>query len=768
MKRIQHLSILTLAGILLMFASTMPTLLQHAGIQAEKGRETSIPPRVASFGGYLYTIGESGVKGSDNAHLNIPRGIAVNSTGHVYVADSGNHRVQVFDKAGIYLYTIGTGFGSGNYQFSGPHSVAVNATGHVYIADSWNARVQVYDKAGIYQYTIGTTGVGVPVDNRHFNSPYGVAVNSTGHVFVVDTGYQRVIVYDKDNLYQFTLGVATVSGDDNGHFDNPLAVAVNATGHIFVADGSNNRVQVFDKAGIYQYTIGVTGVWEPNDNAHLANPAGITVSSLGYVYIGDGSNDRVQVFDKNGIYRYTIGVPRVEGADNAHFNSTTGVAVNATGHLYVVDLSNYRVQVFGNISVPTDLSIAINGGVSDTTTLAVTLNLSASGAMDMCFSNNGSSYTTWEAYNQTKNWTLVGGPGPKTVYFKTRCDTNESSPVTDTITYTLPPTGLSIIIDGGAAGTEYTNVTLTLAAAGATEMCFSNNGTTYMDWEAYGTSKAWILDAVAGPRTVYFKARNNTIEAGPATDSITYFPPLPPTGLSIIINDGATMTASRSVTLVVWASGAEEMCFSNHGDVWTPWEPYATTKEWGFGGGPGLKTVYFKTRNSTAESSTAASIIYTLPPTGLSIAINGGAAETGNYAVTLTISATGATEMCFSNDGVAWSGWEPLAATKVWNLPASAGYKTVYIKARNGTIESAGPVAASITYTTSSLSLSDEPAWVWAIAVVVLIKAVGVVLVIWMRYRKDRQRTAGGKDTRTVPFPSSNNSPNVKPGDAKP
>ncbi len=767
MRRTQRAHLVSIAIILLVLTSTMPTLLRHMRIQTDKGHETCAPPRVASFGGYFYTIGESGVEGSDNAHFNIPRGIAVNSTGHVYVAEEGNHRVQVFDKAGLYQYTIGTGYGNGNYQFSGAHSVAVNATGFVYVADSWNHRVQVYDKAGIYQYTIGTTDVVVPIDNRHFNSPYGVAVNSTGHVFVVDTGYQRVLVYDKDTLYQFTLGVATVSGDDNGHFDNPLAVAVNSSGHIFVADTSNDRVQVFNKAGIYQSTIGVTDVWQPIDNGHFADPAGIAVSSLGYVYIGDATNDRVQVFDKNGIYRYTIGVPRVEGVDNAHFNFTTGVAVNATGHLYVVDLRNNRVQVFGNISVPTGVSVAINGGVPDTATLAVTLNLTASGAMEMCFSNNGSSYTAWEAYNTTKAWTLVGGPGSKTVYFKTRCDTNESAPVTDTITYTLTPTELSININGGAVGTEHINVTLTLAATGATEMCFSNNGTTYTEWEAFGTSKEWILDAVAGLRTVYFNARNNTIAAVPATDSITYFPPPPPTGLSISINDGAPMTASRSVMLVVWASGAEEMCFSNYGAIWTPWEPYTTTKEWGLGGGPGFKTVYFKTRNSTAESSTYASITYTLPPTGLSITINGGAAETTNHTVTLTLSATSATHMCFSNDGLAWSGWEPFATTKVWTLPTTAGYKTVYFKACNDTIESAGPVAASITYTTSSPSPTDEPGWAWAIAIVVLVKAVGVVLVIWIRYRKDRRTITGGKDVRNVPFNSSNVSPNVIPGDTK-
>ncbi len=899
MRRIQHLGLLTLAGILFVLASAMPAILQTVVTRDDKGREYGAPPKAASYIDYLFTIGVADVPGSDNNHLYSPIGIATNATGHVYVADKNNHRVQVYNNAKVYQYTIGESAvpGIDNAHLNFTSGVAVNGTGYVYITDTNNHRVQVFNKTGIYQYTIGTTGVSGSGPGQ-FNYPFGVAVNSTGDVYISESNNHRVQVFNNASIYKYTFGGP---GSGDGKFNGPGGIAVNGTGHVYVADIQNSRVQVFDKAGIYQYSFGGYG----SGNGLFNDPSGVAINSTGYVYVVDKMNRRVQVFDKAGIYQYTIGTGS-GGTGNDRFNFPEGIALNSTGHLYVADTDYDRVQVYNN-GTPLSLTIAINGGAADTNNTLVTLTLtahdatemrfsnngttytvwepyntprawildnvagvrtvyfqarnehgengpatdtityvqnptglsllidggavetnrtsvtlipSATGATQMCFSNNGTTYTTWETYSTTKSWVLADGPGPKTVYFKARNSTYEVSPVSAaityilsptglsitinggaaatsstsviftlgatgaeemcfsnngttytpwetysptkawifdggpgpktvyfdvrngtinattpvfaTITYILPPTGLSISIDGGAAETGSSSVTLTLAATGATLMCFSNNGTTYTDWEAYGTTKAWILDAVAGLKTVYFKASNGTIEAAaPTTDTITFVGP--PTDMFILINDGATMTASRNVMLVVWASGAEEMCFSNDGAAWSVWETFTTTKTWGLVGGLGSKIVYFQARNRYHESNISTIITYTLPPTGLSIAINGGAGETATRAVTLALSVTGATEMCFSNDGVAWSTWEPLAATKVWNLPTNGGYKTVYFKARNGTIESAGPVAAGITYTVPGQSQTDMPAWAWVILIAVLIEGVVVIAAIWFR-----------------------------------
>ncbi len=585
-NKIKYLGGWAFAGLLLLLVIILPTTIPAAEYQGDLNPETIIQPRTASYPDYLYTI-KGGITGLDGTPLFWPEGIAINSTGHVYVADGNNERVQVYDSAGVYQYTIGiTGeSGSDNAHFYLPTDVAVNATGHVYVADPLNDRVQVFDNAGHYEYTIGSTAI-------------AVAVNGTGCLYAAQYFVtHRVMVFDNAGKYQYSIG-ETDPGSDNAHFNSTTGVAVNSIGYVYVSDANNHRVQVFDNAGIYQYTIGVTGE-SGSDNAHFASPRGSCVNATGYLYVADGGNDRVQVFNPIGIYQYTIGVTGVSGSDNNHFSNPCSVAVNATGHAYVVDHSNSRVQVF-SVGLPVGLTVSINSGAADTTTPSVVLTLSAHEAAEMCLSNNGTTYTAWEPFISTKDWTLDGGVGPKTVYFKARNALGESGPSIANINYTLLPTGLTITINGGAAETGSTSVTLALTATGATEMCFSNDGSFYYAWEAYSTSKVWTLYINAGLKTVYFKARNGTIEAAaPVMDSITYVPP--PSDPFIHINDILAETNTLAVTLTLGATGATEMCFSNDNVTWSAWEPFATTKAWSLEGAAGVKTVYFKARNSQHE-----------------------------------------------------------------------------------------------------------------------------------------------------------------------
>ncbi len=230
-----------------------------------------------------------------------------------------------------------------------PFGIALNGTGHLYVSTYDYHQVQVFDKAGIYQYALGvalTSGA----DNAHFNYVWDIAVNATGHVYVVDNANHRVQVFDKAGIYKYTIGTSAVSGSDNAHFNAPTGVAVDSnTGKVYVVDGgTNHRVQVFDKAGIYQSTMGTSTV-SGSDNAHFNQPFGVAVNGTGYVYVADMGNHRVQVFNSAGIYQHTIGVTGVSGSDNAHLNQPNYVGVNATGYVYVADTYNHRVQVFDSV-----------------------------------------------------------------------------------------------------------------------------------------------------------------------------------------------------------------------------------------------------------------------------------------------------------------------------------------------------------------------------------------------------------------------------------
>ncbi len=507
MKKNQQLHLLLLAESTFLLSIILLTTVRSPQSMHEIIDHKTALPRVASDHDFLYNISTKSLLYSYN-----PYGVAVNMSGHVYIVDQVIHCVRVYDSVGAYQYTIGTGWGAGNYQFIYPWGVAINGSGDLYVADSNNDRVQVFDKAGIYQYTIGT-------GEHKLDNPAGIAVNGSGHVYVADTNNNCVQVFDKAGIYQYTLGTGPGSGEYQ--FSNPQGVAVmNNSGYVYVVDTGNNRVQIFDKTGIYQDTIG-TG--SGNGDYQFSSPRGIAVNNSGHIFVADTDNHRVQVFDIAKTYQYTIGVTGEDGTDNAHFKNPRWIAVNATGGIFVSDYSNYRVQVFGLIRAPSGVSIQINGGAADSTTPAVTLTLTAIDATLMCFSNNGTTYTNWETYGPIKAWVLDSGLGLKTVYSKVKNNIYEVGPVQSSINITLPPTGLVISINGGASETDTPRVTLTLAATGATQMCFSNDGMSWSPWEPFAASKTWALAEGSGIKTVYFKARNGTIEAGAlATYTITY------------------------------------------------------------------------------------------------------------------------------------------------------------------------------------------------------------------------------------------------------
>ncbi len=297
--------------------------------------------------GYVATIGVSGVSGSDNSHFNRPMGVAVDA-GYIYVADSNNHRVQVFDRTTrAYVATLGTGScGSGNTQFCTPTDVAVDAAGNIYVADLSNDRVQQFNSSRAYVRTYGTTGVPYLTDGYHYNAPTGVAVATDGSIYITEELGHRLVKLNAAGEPQWTVGQPGICGSDNTYLCGPNGVALDSAGHVYVADTwSSHRVQIFNGDGSYYATLG-TGWGTGNDQ--FKGPNGVAVDSTGHIYVADADNHRVQIYDNSRTYVATLGQTGVSGTDNAHFNSPRDVAVDAAGNIYVVDQANHRVQVFNS------------------------------------------------------------------------------------------------------------------------------------------------------------------------------------------------------------------------------------------------------------------------------------------------------------------------------------------------------------------------------------------------------------------------------------
>ena len=232
---------------------------------------------------------------------------------------------------GTFLTTWGSG-GNGPGQFFNNTGVAVDASGNVFAADSGNYRIQKFDNGGTFLTTWGSGGSGP----GQFNIPVGVAVDGSGNVFVADTLNERIQKFDNGGTFLTTWGGL---GSGPGQFNFPVAVAVDGSGNVFVAEFDNNRIQKFDNGGTFLTMWGGLG----SGPGQFFGPAGVAVDGSGNVFVADGNNERIQKFDNGGTFLTTWGNA---GSGLAQFNFPVGVAVDGGGHVFVAEFHNNRIQKF--------------------------------------------------------------------------------------------------------------------------------------------------------------------------------------------------------------------------------------------------------------------------------------------------------------------------------------------------------------------------------------------------------------------------------------
>jgi DNA-binding beta-propeller fold protein YncE len=184
-------------------------------------------------GMYLGTLG--------GGKVGRPCGIAVGPDGRIFVSDVANHRVVVLTRDGESSAILGRR-GSGPGEFNFPTYLAVDGRGLLYVSDSLNFRVQVFDGDLHPVRQIGRKG-DLP---GYFAQPKGLAVDAQGHLFVVDAHFEAVQVFDRDGALLMSFGR---EGHGPGEFWLPAGVCADPTGRIWVADGYNRRVQAFRTLG---------------------------------------------------------------------------------------------------------------------------------------------------------------------------------------------------------------------------------------------------------------------------------------------------------------------------------------------------------------------------------------------------------------------------------------------------------------------------------------------------------------------------------------
>jgi DNA-binding beta-propeller fold protein YncE len=227
--------------------------------------------------------------------FNRPNGVSVAPNGDLYVADTWNYRIQAFSPAGDFI----TGWGQpGQYGFSaemvpvdgfwGPRDVATDAEGNVYISDTGNKRVRVYNGAGEYLRDIGSGGSGL----GQLDEPAGLAVSSDGRLFVADTWNRRVSVFGLDGTALYTFNVRGWY-EDLGN--RPYLALDEARNVLYVTDPDAGRVLVYDTQG---NCVGSFG--QPTDQvidgSQFKTVGGIATDAQGNVYVSDAGAGRVLRF----------------------------------------------------------------------------------------------------------------------------------------------------------------------------------------------------------------------------------------------------------------------------------------------------------------------------------------------------------------------------------------------------------------------------------------------------------------------------------------
>jgi trimeric autotransporter adhesin len=313
-----------------------------------------------------------------SAELHSPEDVAVDSAGTVYIADTANGRVREIVSGNISTYagssTIGYD-GDGDLatdaELFAPYALAVDSSKNVYIVDIENSRVrEVTVSDGYINTVVGNgygnfAGDGSSAVKASLNSPTGIAVDSSGNMYIADSQSLRVRKAAKGGNITTIAGngIYAYSGDNgqatSAQFNSPRAVAADAGGNLYIADSANNVVRIVYTNGAIYNVLG-------NGAASQLNlPGGLAVDSSGNLYVADSQNARVQKVSPGGAVSIvagngTSGYAGDGGqATSAQLNTPMGLAVDGTGNLYISDFSNNRVRMVSPSGVIT--TVAGNG-----------------------------------------------------------------------------------------------------------------------------------------------------------------------------------------------------------------------------------------------------------------------------------------------------------------------------------------------------------------------------------------------------------------------
>lgn len=306
-------------------------------------------------------------EGKLQGQVRAPRGIFVDKKGMIYVADTGNDRVQVFNPDGSYSNQFGES-GSGDGQFKSPLSVAVNSKGNIYVADTRNKKIKAFSQDGIFLFAAGPE-----LGNVTLLNPVAVRCDENKNVYILDAALKKVVVTD-------AMGKFLRVWDDSGALQDPVSLDYDGKGFFYILDKGSYNVKIFDAEGNFTSSFFAKGrgereLWAPqclafrNDKIYISDPENARILAFDISYLPEaplylkaeagGKGVTLSWKAKSNAWTGGYKVYRGQGADGelkeiasprekAYVD--TGLTAEATYYYYAAGLSVSGVQ--GGLSMP--------------------------------------------------------------------------------------------------------------------------------------------------------------------------------------------------------------------------------------------------------------------------------------------------------------------------------------------------------------------------------------------------------------------------------
>jgi sugar lactone lactonase YvrE len=356
-------------------------------------------------------------------------GVAVDTAGNLYIADSGNNRVRKISPDQTISTVAGNGGGccwatgdepAMSAQLYSPVGVAVDASGNIFISDTYNGYIRKVTPDGIVHFfagvgvgpQLGSLQSGVQAATEQLSFPAGMVIGPNGNLYFADAGTARVLMIAGDGI------ITTIAGDGGpvtfARLSWPKDIAFDQSGNLYIADSGNSLIRKVDANGVIS-TIAGSGVAGFSGDGQLALsaqfnvPSGIAVGQNGSVYVSDTNNYRVRKIDPTGVIT-TIAGTGVAGfsgdggpAVSAQLSYPTGIKVDAAGNLYIADNGAVR-RITPDGTITSIAGTGVSGYTGDGGP-ATSAHLNAWG---LAFDNSGNIYVASPAGNAVRLLQPVG------------------------------------------------------------------------------------------------------------------------------------------------------------------------------------------------------------------------------------------------------------------------------------------------------------------------------------------------------------------------